>query len=123
MRKPPKRPKKSKATVQQRTQITHGSRGPVVYEDERVGNVTVGDVSPGDARVAVGHDMKLWASENSGGLTAGCLVNVSLVCEQTDDALSVANDAASNLALQFLQRNLEEAKQMIREFRDEDRRR
>ncbi|MCK4306545.1 MAG: hypothetical protein KAY24_20045 [Candidatus Eisenbacteria sp.] len=95
----------------------------MVHEEEHVEVISVDSIEPGEARVSVGHDLKLWASEDTGGLTAGCAVNVEISCMQGFEAMSLANDVVSDLAIMFLERNLHRAREMVKRFKDEDRRR
>jgi hypothetical protein len=119
-RKPPPRkgrlvPSKGKGQVKHSTTIRQGSRGKVLHNEDRTERLEV-PIQPGEESASVGYDMKYWASDQNHGMTIGTSAHVKLSCGPGD--LDSANDAAAELAWEYLNRNAKRAEKKINGFID-----
>jgi hypothetical protein len=73
-------------------------------------------IAPGEESVSVGYDVKYWASDQSHGMTIGASAHVKLSCGPGD--LDAANDTASELAWEYMNRNAKRAQNEINNFVD-----
>ena len=95
---------------------THVKKDQEVIHQETSGMPLSFDVEPGEAQVSVTHGKKEWRSYSIDGLTVESTCTVHLSCKQTLADLSRANDAASELAWAYMNRNFQRVEADMKEF-------